>query len=742
MNLRGGICTAFFFVVIGMWSREEASPVRSAQTQQQQPSSTQTRAQIPVIKAEARLVLVDAIVADKKGNHITDLTQKDFRVWEDGTEQPIKTFSLESTASTTANQPSYLVLFFDDSNMKGTDQIRARQAAAKFIETNTGPNRYIAVLEFGGIVIVAQNFTADAERLKQVVRNEKYSSVSANLEPAQLAGLGSPPLMISTQADFAARTLLLGIRSVAKNMAAMPGRKSLVLLTTGFPLTPQLDSELIAAIDACNKANVAVYPIDVRGLTTEVGGGGMGSVDLTNALSTARLVTARAHYPAPQGINPLAHLVYVRDQQSGNSAGTNADSRPPGAGPPRGSGTGGWTGGGPSTYGPATPSYQSHRIVPVIPRSTASSWQALYSLAAGTGGFVILNSNDLVGALEKIAREQGEYYVLGYTPPPSQEETCHTLRVTVQRSGAMVRSRSGYCNVKRADLLAGKPIEKQLEAYAEDASSGNIPVSLRAPYFYASPNRARVEVAIEIPPGAVNITKQKGKFRGTIDVLGLAYKLDGTVGARFSDSMPLEFGGKKEVEEFSKTPLNYNHQFEAAPDHYDLKVVLASGGEPFAKLEMPLLIEPYDGKQIAMSAVALSKEFYSVSRTADIQAAGLLEDRVPLVSRGVEFVLSGSDHFKKGEPAAFYVEIYDPLLLGPNPPGVDVEVKVIDRKTGVAKVDARGAAPQVNTGNPMVPLGLKIPLETLPPGAYRLELKATDSTGNATRARGADFEVE
>jgi hypothetical protein len=57
-------------------------------------------------------------------------------------------------------------------------------------------------------------------------------------------------------------------------------------------------------------------------------------------------------------------------------------------------------------------------------------------------------------------------------------------------------------------------------------------------------------------------------------------------------------------------------------------------------------------------------------------------------------------------------------------------------------VDASGAAPEVKAGNPVVAVGLKLPLETLPPGAYRLELRATDSRGNAAPARSADFQVE
>ncbi len=95
---------------------------------------------IPTIKVESRVVLVDTVVTDKKGNYLRDLTMKDFKVWEDDKEQTITSFSFEDdAASPTRAQKQYLVLFFDNSTMDAADQMRARQAAAQFIDANAGP---------------------------------------------------------------------------------------------------------------------------------------------------------------------------------------------------------------------------------------------------------------------------------------------------------------------------------------------------------------------------------------------------------------------------------------------------------------------------------------------------------------------------------------------------------------------------------------------------------------------------
>src|ERR1700733_3788384 len=79
-----------------------------------------------VIQTETRVVLVDAIVTDKKGEYLRNLTVKDFKVWEDNKEQNVKSFSFEQGAANPANSVRrYIVLFFDNSTMDFAAQAQA-----------------------------------------------------------------------------------------------------------------------------------------------------------------------------------------------------------------------------------------------------------------------------------------------------------------------------------------------------------------------------------------------------------------------------------------------------------------------------------------------------------------------------------------------------------------------------------------------------------------------------------------
>jgi VWFA-related protein len=752
--------------------------VAAAQTQQAPPPTT-------VIRTETRVVLVDAVVTDKKGGYIHDLAQKDFKVWEDDKTQSISSFSFEADPASSADQKRYLVLFFDNSTMNFGDQARAREAASKFIDKNAGPNRYMAVVNFTGALRVAQNFTSDVDRLREVVTGIKQSHVDPNAGPPPgIRGFGS------MEGAYGARSVLLALSAMAKSMDDIQGRKILIFFSKGFPLTSEVRSELQPVLAACNKSNVAVYPIDVGGLSTAPGfdaspgttfpgggrrGGGGGGLRMLNLLMPGRgmgAVQTAAFLPDPQRGGTTGGGTTGGGATGGGAAsggGASGGGRSSGA---VGAGTGGGgnvgRGAGASNPGGNTntgrsgvgntgnvnnnggtrgggnpgmiPGQLNNRggfnrpsIIPTFPPFAGENQNILYALAEGTGGFVILNTNDLLSGLEKIGKEQNEFYLIGYNPPESPEGSCHTLKVKVDRGGTTVRARTGYCNVHKPDLLSGKPAEKDLETRAQAAEAGTIPAPLQVSYFYTGVNTARVDVAMEIPSASVKFEKLKGKQHGEVNILGIAYKPDGSVGARFSDTVKLDFDDKKQVEEFEKKPLHYDNQFDVAAGKYSFKVVFRAGGEDFGKMEKPLDIADYDGKKFSISGIALSTEIHKVDQVEAGLDQLLLEGRTPLVAGGMQITPTGNSAFKKGETVVCYAELYEPSNVEGTPQKVGMQLRVIDAKTGEQKVDSGlvEMTRYAQAGNPVVPVGLRVPVDQLAPGSYKLELIGRNEKGAA-----------
>lgn len=785
--------------------------VRSVRAQQPPapppPQSTQAAPAEPsgvVIKKETKLVLVDAVVTDKKGNYLRDLKQNEFKVYEDNKEQTISSFSSGADAVVQPNgQRHYLILFFDNSTMAAPDQIQARGAAQKFIEANASPESLMAVVDFDGSLRIVQNFTASSVLLRAAVSGVKGSAVDPNAPPADAAVTVASTVMptvgmsslFNAQADFGARTMLLAVRSLAKNLRSIPGRKMVILFSGGFPLSTENQSELTATIDACNKSNVAIYAVDARGLVaTAPGGSSRNRAVSSKARAVPASFRAPVRKPAPGSSSRVRLLLAAYPamglpdpQRPGGGGGPpsgGGGGRPGGGGgggtggPSGGGGTGGrgGTGGTGGTGGGGTGGHggtggagggtrgggtgggtrggtpnsnlynstytQPRTIVPTFPNSVATNQQVLAALAEGTGGFTIFNTNDLLGGLEKIGREQNEFYVLGYAPPDTPEGSCHTLKVKMSEGGLHVRSRSGYCNVKAANALEGKPLEKQLEAHATGSQAGSIHGVLEDPYFYTGPNTARVNLAMEIPSDSFQFNKEKGKYHASLSVLGIAYRSDGSVGAKFSDTVNLDFE-KEEWKEFTKAPYQYENQFDATPGDYKLTVVLSTGGDAFGKFESPLSIDPYDGKQFSLGGIALTNSPQRLNDIPESLDSVLLEDRSPLVVKGMQIIPSPTNRFKHTDNVVVYSEIYEPLLTSDKPPVVAMGYTILDRASN-QKIFSTGAVRAdefIQKGNPVVPIGMKVKVEDLKAGSYRLVMQAVDSAKNSAPNRMVDFDI-
>ena len=365
----------------------------------------------------------------------------------------------------------------------------------------------------------------------------------------------------------------------------------------------------------------------------------------------------------------------------------------------------------------------------------ASSQPLLLELASRTGGFLVPDSGEMPAALQRIGEEQSEYYVLSYTPPEAKEGSCHALKVKVDRGGTAVRARSSYCATKPVDLIAGTAAAKDLESRAADGAASNLGASIQLPYFYSSPGVARVHLAMEIAPDTLKFETRQGKLHAEINLLGIASTSDGSVGARFSDTLKLDFDNQAEFEKVKGTPVHYEKEFKITPGKYSFALAFGTSSA-IGKIETPLDIEPWDTGELGLSSVALSRETHPAADLGLVSS--LVQDRTPLIAEGTQFVPSGSSQFAKSDSGFFYLEFY-----GPNPASLTVQVRVLDRKTGDPKWDSGVTKLPVpsNGGKTSIPAAAPLPLRSLAAGAYRLEITASDSAGKQVK-RTEDFEVK
>ena len=620
----------------------------------------QDSAAAPVIRTESRVVLVDAVAQDKKGKFVRDLAQKDFKVFEDGKEQTVTSFSLESSGML-ADRPGkhYLVLFFDSTT---GGQLVVRQQALKFVDAFASPDRYMAVLSYrSGVELeILRNFTTDGALVKKAINSVQPTNLAAG----------------------ATHDYLESLRNVAKSLALIRGRKALVMFGGGASLAIDNQEDFDNTVLALNKANVAVYSVGSGQSTTSAGATGM-------------------------------------DASSG--------------GAPR-------------------PSARGRGVVTTTGATTVASSLSFASLLAdSTGGNTALTTNDIASDLGKIAQEQDQYYLLGYTPSvESAEGKCHNLVVKVGRGDLEIRSRKSYCTERSPDVLSGKPLGADLEAKAANAGTAtNLPAKMELPWFYAAPNVARVNLAMDLNPSSLKFAKDKGRFHSELNLAGVAYKQDGSIAARLSDTVSLDFNTQQQVDAFLSAPYHYENQFDLAPGQYKFRMAFGSGAgdAEFGKAEMPLAIDPWDGQTLGASAIALSHDAHPAADLTAGLNASLLEGKQSLIAKGTEVVPTGDSSFHTGEQGAFYLEAYEPLLSAAKADGplplIGLRVRVLDRASGQQKSDTgvKSINSFMRPGNPDTPIMSSLPTANLPAGNYRLEITVMRQTGMPL-VRTADFDLK
>jgi hypothetical protein len=159
---------------------------------------------------------------------------------------------------------------------------------------------------------------------------------------------------------------------------------------------------------------------------------------------------------------------------------------------------------------------------------------------------------------------------------------------------------------------------------------------------------------------------------------------------------------------------------------------------------VPLVVEPFSGNDLSLGGPALGQGFLPVSQLTAKMDAALLEERTPLVFKGMQLVPSTNYRFAKNAQPVIYVEVYDPALKSQEPPRVGVLFNIIDRKTNQSVLSSNTILINefAQPGNPLVPMGLKLPIDQLQAGDYRFEIKGRDQMGNVSTVRTADFSVE
>jgi VWFA-related protein len=287
--------------------------------------ATAPSAQTPVLKVTTHLVQVNVVVHGKKNEPVTDLTKDDFTILDDNHPQKIATFAMESSRpadakpqrlllpqNTFTNKPEFrpsaakavTVILLDSLNSAFEDQVYAKKQLISFLQ-QLRPEDSVALYALGTRLQVLHDFTTDAASLIETVNKHKSRAATelADSQPED-PDTGSDDLdsfLAQAQQKIAdmqmvnrVSTTMAALEAIANHVSVLPGRKNLIWISGGFPFHIGMDEmalgdtrdrrmftdEMEHAARAVTAAQLAIYPVDARGL--------VGSVDYTATVSGSK----------------------------------------------------------------------------------------------------------------------------------------------------------------------------------------------------------------------------------------------------------------------------------------------------------------------------------------------------------------------------------------------------------------------------------------------------------------------
>ena len=670
----------------------------------------------PTIRSTAEEVILDVIVRDKRGREIRDLEAKEIEVYDNGVKRDIRSLRLvqgieaiemgEKKPLDPLRQVRLVTLVFESLSPDG--RRLAKQAATDFIK-DQAQNVFYAVFVAGQQLAVLQEFTRDRDKLKDAIEKatsgaqlmqftERANVIREQLQRqlgAQNAGRpdearlsaptpvvtppsagGAPPVnpgdfvqakmaetllnMIDFQQSIdtseRSRAAIYSLMSLARGLTKMPGRKTVLYFSEWLQIPQQLQPEFESVISLANRSNVSFYTLDARGLQT-YGDTSAAGGELSRAVGDIRSAVTRDDGRVSAG------------EITAMERGENAS-----------------------------------RVNPVT---------SMRTLAEGTGGFLISNTNDFRRPLGRVSEEINSYYEIAYNPGIEKYDgTFRRVLVKVNRQDVDVHARNGYFalpgdvggqavfafEVPLLESLAATPVKREVE--------------FRSAALHLDPAKTgsgRAAVILEVPMRSLKFTVDETAktYRARLSFVALLKDQTGNVIRKFSRDLPLQ-GSTEQLEGMKTANFIFREQLSVAPGRYTLEsAVMDREAEKIGVRKVAFVMAPKP-RGVALSNIALVRRFEANAQNLDASEPFQFQG-----GRITPTLVSTIPGGKGASLSMFFIVYPDPEIT--EKPQVIFEYLQDGNVVGRGSVELPPA-----DGAGRIPYVMSSPVEAMKPGMYEI----------------------
>ena len=570
----------------------------------------------PTIRVTVTEVALDLVVRDKKGRQVKNVKPGDVEIYEDGVRQQVLSFRMapgreqarrEESQPKGQTTPTFMPLRELNTicivfhNIDPVTRPHAIEIVKEFIKSNLPPESYIGIFYLNEKLIAVHAFTKNREELLassfnggaldfnrasvalltaspnvttlsvQVNTATHTASATEDTTGGEVSrtsilgadvsnGLGANRVrgdQVREQADFANITgmhELDRINTMINQIGTLPGRKTILLVSTGLTTTgdPDLFQKMVTS---ANSHGITFYALD----STEMNG-------MYDTAQSGKLALGQMASTSQQQTNVSASAAQMRQN---SRAGDDTIS--------------------------------------AVRTSDAQS--SLRALSEGTGGFLIANTNDFRKPFQQLVADLDTHYEVVYRPAsPKFDGRLRKIEVKLGRNDLQVESRTGYFAMP--DLKGSGPLTPTestgLAVLNTEPRPHSFDFHLTAYHFRKSDAKTNAMLAFELPSAKLGATADPaGKtHRFQISLLALVRDAKGEVVDKYSLDKPYYIADAN-LAAVRADQLTYTHGLDLPPGRYtvDAAVVDREGAQATAETGSFEIPEPPQG--LAISSLAM-----------------------------------------------------------------------------------------------------------------------------------------
>jgi VWFA-related protein len=656
----------------------------------------------PTFSTSTNLVTVDITVLGRDGKPVENLTRNDFQLYEDRKLQQLQGCDLQrldtrvlpavnppmrpvlrsdipppAPPANAAQDHRLIILFFDFSSMQPAEQIRAADAALKFLSTQMTSSDLVSIMVFASSLQTVQDFTADRDLLISTIQQFHIGDSS---ELASLGDAGPDPedesgLFIADQTEFNIFNTdrkLAALEDAARRLSTYPQKKALVYLSAGVEKTGvDNQSQLRSTINTAVRSNVAFYTIDARGLMASAPGG-----DATHAAAVgSKLYSGAGQRALSDSFHNQQETLYSLAADTGGKALLDSNDL---------------------TLG-----------ITQVQKDIASYYVLSYASAnqAEDGRYRRI---EVKLAPRLAAMKLKLDYRPGYFAP------------------------AVFAKMTSLDREAG--LQRALES---ENPVTDLPIAVEVDYFRLAKDEYFVPVSVKIPGSALSFRSKGLKAATELDFIAEVRDARRRVASVVRDTIPLKLDDAT-AGRVGRKQIQYDTGLTLAPGKYTLRFVARENGEgKVGTFETPFTIPDLSaGNALRLSSVILSNQRKALKeQIATVKNDKKLLAENPLIDRsGRKIMPNVTRVFRSGQNLFVYLEVYDPVM--PENPSRDRRVASVAANlalfSGTHKVME---TPQVRVNrldskrDNVLPMRLTIPFNDLKPGQYTCQVNVIDELG-------------